>query len=67
MPQLSNRSVKTSALGPPRPLSPSIPAVAGRQLAIVRAAAYASDSGESPNSKHWFTTSFRRKVPKKRC
>ena len=29
---------------PPRPLSPSVPAVAGRQL--VRAAAYASDSGE---------------------
>ena len=38
------------------PLSPSVPAVAGRQL--VRAAAYASDSGKSPNSKHWFTTSF---------
>ena len=32
---------------PPRPLSPSVPAVAGRQLVIVRAAAYASDSGES--------------------
>ena len=30
---------------PPRPLSPSVPAVAGGQL--VRAAAYASDSGES--------------------
>ena len=29
------------------PLSPSVPAVAGRQLVIVRAAAYASDSGES--------------------
>ena len=26
---------------------PSVPAVAGRQLVIVRAAAYASDSGES--------------------
>ena len=38
-------SVKTCALGPPRPLSPSVPAVAGHQL--VRAAAYASDSGES--------------------
>jgi len=34
------------ALGPPRPLSPRVPAVAGGQL-IVRAAAYASDSGES--------------------
>ena len=33
-------SVKTCALGPPRPLSPSVPAVAGRQLVIVRAAAY---------------------------
>ena len=44
-PQLS--SVKICALGPPRPLSPSVPAVAGRQLVIVRAAAYASDSGES--------------------
>ena len=31
----------------PCPLSPSVPAVAGRQLVIVRAAAYASDSGES--------------------
>ena len=40
-------SVKTCAPGPPRPLSPSVPAVAGRQLVIVRAAAYASDSGES--------------------
>ena len=40
-------SVKTCALGPPRPLSPSVPAVAGRQLEIVRAAACASDSGES--------------------
>ena len=39
-------SVKASALGPPRPFSPSVPAV-GRQLLIVRAAAYASDSGES--------------------
>ena len=38
-------SVTTCALHPPRPLSPSVPAVAGRQL--VRAAAYASDSGES--------------------
>ena len=37
-------SVTTCALGPPRPLSPSVPAVAGRQL--VRAAAFASDSGE---------------------
>ena len=45
-PQLS-KSVKTCALGPPRPLSASVPAVAGRQLVIVRAAAYASDSGES--------------------
>ena len=44
-PQLS--SVKTCALGPPRPLSPSVPAVAGRQLVIVRAASYASHSGES--------------------
>ena len=34
-------------LGPLRPLSPSVPAVAGRQLVIVRVAAYASDSGES--------------------
>ena len=41
------KSVKTCALGPPHPLSPSVPAVAGRQLVIVRAAAYASDSGES--------------------
>ena len=41
------QSVKTCALGPPRPLSPSVPAVAGRQLVIVPAAAYASDSGES--------------------
>ena len=40
-------SVKTCVLGPPRPLSPSVPAVAGRQLVIVWAAAYASDSGES--------------------
>ena len=40
-------SVKTCALGPPRPLSTSVPAVAGRELIIVRAAAYASDSGES--------------------
>ena len=32
-------------MGPPHPLSPSVPAVAGRQL--VRAAAYAADSGES--------------------
>ena len=38
-------SVKTCALGPPRPFSPIVPAVAGRQL--VRAAAYASDAGES--------------------
>ena len=29
------------------PFSPSVPAVAGLQLVIVRAAAYASDSGES--------------------
>ena len=29
------------------PLSSSVPVVAGRQLVIVRAAAYASDSGES--------------------
>ena len=36
-PQLS--SVKTCALGPPRPLSPSVPAVACRQLVLVRAAA----------------------------
>ena len=41
------QSIKTSALGPPRPLSPGVPEVAGRQLVIVRAAAYASDSGES--------------------
>ena len=33
------------ALGPPRPLSPSVPAIAGRQL--VRAAGYVSDSWES--------------------
>ena len=32
---------------PPRPLSPSILAAAGRQLVIVRAAAYASDSVSS--------------------
>ena len=38
-------SVKTCTLGPPRPLSPSGPAGAGCQL--VRAVAYASDSGES--------------------
>ena len=31
--------------GPPPPLSPSVPAVAGHQLVIVRAAAYASGSG----------------------
>ena len=41
------QSVKTCALGPPRPLSPSVPAVAGRQLVIVRAAAYASNSGRT--------------------
>ena len=41
------KSVKTCALGPLCPLSPSVPAVAGRQLVTVRAAAYASDSGES--------------------
>ena len=29
------------------PLSPSVPVVAGHQSVIVRAAAYASDSGES--------------------
>ena len=40
-------SVKTYVLGPPRPLFPNVPAVAGRQLVIVRAAAYVSDSGES--------------------
>ena len=38
-------SVTICALGPQRPLSTNVPAVAGRQL--VRAAAYASDSGES--------------------
>ena len=38
-------SVKTCALGSPRPLSPSVPVVTGRQL--VRAAAYACDSGEN--------------------
>ena len=32
---------------PPRPLFPSVPAVAGHQSVLVRAAAYASDSGES--------------------
>ena len=37
-------SVKTCALGLPRPLSLSVPAVADHQLVIVRAAAYASDS-----------------------
>ena len=39
--------VKQHESKPPRPLSPSVPAVAGRELVIVRAAAYASDSGES--------------------
>ena len=34
-------------LGPLCLLSPSVPAVAGRQSVIVRAAAYASDSGEN--------------------
>ena len=37
-------SVKTCALGPPRPFPPSVPPFAGRQL--VRSAAYASDSRE---------------------
>ena len=40
-------SVETCALGPPRPLSPSVPAAAGRQLVIVPAAPYASDSREN--------------------
>ena len=49
-PQLSKVSVKTCALRQQRPFSPfyfspSVPAVAGRQLVL--AAAYASDSGES--------------------
>ena len=39
-------SVKTCALGRQCPFSLSVPAVAGRQSVIVRAAAYASDSGE---------------------
>ena len=39
--------VKHHVYLPPGPLSPSVPAAAGRQLVIVRAAAYASDSEES--------------------
>ena len=41
-------------LGLPRPLSPSVPAVAGRRLVTVRAAAYASDSHHSGESLHCF-------------
>ena len=45
-PQLSKvLKLKTCALGRQRPFPPSVPAVAGHQL--VRAAAYASNSGES--------------------
>ena len=40
-------SIKTCALGPPCPLSPNVPAVAGRQLVCSAAYIYASDSGES--------------------
>ena len=45
-PQLS-KVLKVVRWAPPPPLSPSVPAVAGRELVIVRAAAYPSDSGES--------------------
>ena len=41
---LASEDIKEKQNEPPRPLSSTVPAVAGRQL--VRAAAYASDSGE---------------------
>ena len=44
---LASEDIKQKQNEPPRPLSPSVSAVAGRQLVIVRAAAYASDSWES--------------------